>query len=52
MVFEELDHLEKNHIDVEDLTARVERAEKQNEYLKDKVLLLERRVQVLCFYFS
>lgn len=45
-MFEELDHWEKNHIDVETLAVRVENAEKQNDYLRDKVLLLERRIQV------
>ncbi|KAF2891591.1 hypothetical protein ILUMI_14582, partial [Ignelater luminosus] len=47
LVFEELDHWEKNHIDVETLVVRLANAEKQNDYLRDKVLLLERRTQIL-----
>ncbi|KAJ8934904.1 hypothetical protein NQ318_007110 [Aromia moschata] len=46
-VLEELDHWEKKHIDVEGLIIRLENAEKENDNLRDKVLLLERRVQIL-----
>lgn len=46
-MFEELDHWEKNHIDVETLSSRVGDAEKENDALRDKVLLLERRIQIL-----
>ncbi|KAJ8944661.1 hypothetical protein NQ314_009423 [Rhamnusium bicolor] len=46
-IFGELSHWEKSRIDVEGLTARLENAEKDNDNLRDKILLLERRVQIL-----
>ncbi|KAJ3644489.1 hypothetical protein Zmor_022214 [Zophobas morio] len=46
-LFEELDHWEKKHLDVESLMIRLESSERENDTLRDKVLLLERRVQIL-----
>ncbi|XP_068913755.1 uncharacterized protein mwh isoform X3 [Tenebrio molitor] len=46
-LFEELDHWEKKHLDVETLLIRLENSERENDTLRDKVLLLERRVQIL-----
>ncbi|RZC41257.1 Drf FH3 and/or DUF724 domain containing protein [Asbolus verrucosus] len=46
-IFEELDHWEKKHMDVETLIIRLESAERESETLRDKVVLLERRVQIL-----
>lgn len=46
-IFEELDHWEKHHIDIETLTIRIEDTERENDSLRDKILLLERRVQIL-----
>lgn len=46
-VYEQLDHWSKNHIDIETLSSRLKHTEKQNDFLKDKVLLLERRLQIL-----
>lgn len=46
LIFEQLDRWEQHHIDVETLAIRVEDAERENDSLRDKVLLLERRVQV------
>lgn len=45
-IFEQLDRWEKNYIDVETLLIRIDNAEKENDGLRDKVLLLERRIQV------
>ncbi|CAH0564231.1 unnamed protein product [Brassicogethes aeneus] len=47
MVFEEIDHWDKNHIDIETISIRLEDAERENDSLRDKVLLLERKVQIL-----
>ncbi|XP_065156527.1 uncharacterized protein mwh isoform X2 [Atheta coriaria] len=46
-IFSELDDWEKHLIDAESLTIRLEDLEKENDSLRDKVLLLERRVQIL-----
>lgn len=46
LVFEEIDHWEKKHIDIETLSIRLDDAERENDALRDKVLFLERRVQV------
>ncbi|XP_045477628.1 uncharacterized protein LOC123682869 isoform X1 [Harmonia axyridis] len=46
-IFEELQHWERTFIDVETLTIRAESAEKENDSLRDKILLLERRIQIL-----
>ncbi|KAL3273794.1 hypothetical protein HHI36_015222 [Cryptolaemus montrouzieri] len=46
-IFEELQDWEKNHVDIETLTIRAESAEKENDSLRDKILLLERKVQIL-----
>ncbi|XP_044759429.1 uncharacterized protein LOC123317113 isoform X2 [Coccinella septempunctata] len=46
-IFEELQHWERNFVDVETLTIRAESAEKENDSLRDKILLLERKVQIL-----
>ncbi|XP_031336233.1 uncharacterized protein LOC116165711 isoform X2 [Photinus pyralis] len=46
-VYEQLDYWSKNHIDIESLSSRLNHIEKQNDFLKDKVLLLERRIQIL-----
>ncbi|XP_015838197.2 uncharacterized protein mwh isoform X1 [Tribolium castaneum] len=46
-LFEELDHWEKKFLDVESLSIRLENTERENDSLRDKVLLLERRVQIL-----
>ncbi|KAK9883776.1 hypothetical protein WA026_001966 [Henosepilachna vigintioctopunctata] len=46
-IFDELQQWEKNYIDVETLTIRSETAEKENDALRDKILLLERKVQIL-----
>lgn len=43
---EELKRWEKHHIDVESLVEKVGDVEKENDALRDKVLLLERRIQV------
>lgn len=45
-ISEEIAHWEKNNIDVDKLTSRLQNAEKENDSLRDKVLLLERKVQV------
>lgn len=45
-VFEQLDRWEKKHIDVEILTNRMKEVTEENDSLRDKVLLLERRIQV------
>lgn len=42
-----MDHWEKKHLDVETLLIRLENSERENDTLRDKVLLLERRVQIL-----
>lgn len=47
-VFEQLDRWDKNHIDVEALTSRMKEVAEENDSLRDKVLLLERRLQVNC----
>ncbi|KAJ8915102.1 hypothetical protein NQ315_000354 [Exocentrus adspersus] len=46
-IVEEITHWEKNSIDVEKLTARLQDVDKENDTLRDKVLLLERKVQIL-----
>ncbi|XP_057656591.1 uncharacterized protein LOC130894063 isoform X1 [Diorhabda carinulata] len=46
-LFKEMDTFEKQFIDVENLTIRTESAEKENDHLKDKLSVLERRIQVL-----
>lgn len=45
-IFEQLDRWEKKHIDVEMLTSRMKEVTEENDSLRDKVLLLERRIQV------
>lgn len=45
-IFDEIRRLEKNHIDVESLILRAADAQKESDCLRDKLLLLERRVQV------
>lgn len=45
-IFEQLDRWEKKHIDVEVLTNRMKEVTEENDALRDKVLLLERRIQV------
>nr|XP_023019512.1 uncharacterized protein LOC111508296 [Leptinotarsa decemlineata] len=47
LVFDELDLWEKHYIDIESLTLRVERSQKENDNLKGKLSLLEQKVQVL-----
>ncbi|XP_018331446.1 uncharacterized protein LOC108741227, partial [Agrilus planipennis] len=46
-VFKEFDRWEKNHIDIETMAIRLENSEKDNDNLRDKVVLLERRIQIL-----
>lgn len=46
MIFEQLDRWEKKHVDVETLTSRMKEVAEENDSLRDKVLLLERRIQV------
>ncbi|KAJ8984682.1 hypothetical protein NQ317_015774 [Molorchus minor] len=46
-ILEEIDRWEKKFIDVETLSIRLENVEKENDQLRDKILLLERRVQIL-----
>ncbi|KAI4456664.1 formin-like protein [Holotrichia oblita] len=46
-IFKELDRWEKNHIDVENLSTRLETLERENDSLRDKVILLERKIQIL-----
>lgn len=46
-IFEEMDKWEKNHIDVENLTMRAEDMDRENDSLRNKILLLERKVQIL-----
>lgn len=45
-IFEQLDRWDKKHIDVEVLTSRMKEVTDENDSLRDKVLLLERRIQV------
>ncbi|KAK4874813.1 hypothetical protein RN001_014173 [Aquatica leii] len=47
LVFEELERWSKNHINIDGLVVRVKTVEKQNDFLKDKVKLLEKRIQIL-----
>ncbi|KAF5285565.1 hypothetical protein FQR65_LT13199 [Abscondita terminalis] len=47
LVFEELDRWTKNHISIDNLSMRVKTVEKQNDFLRDKVKLLEKRIQIL-----
>lgn len=42
-----MDHWEKKFLDVESVLLRLENTERENDSLRDKVLLLERRVQIL-----
>ncbi|KRT86098.1 hypothetical protein AMK59_1386, partial [Oryctes borbonicus] len=46
-IFKELDHWEKKHIDVENLTTKLETIGRENDSLRDKVILLERKIQIL-----
>lgn len=45
-IFEELERWDRNHVDVEAIGGRLKEVAEENEALRDKVLLLERRVQV------
>lgn len=45
-IFEQLDCWDKKHVDVELLTSRMKEVLEENDSLRDKVLLLERRLQV------
>lgn len=48
-VFAEMERWEKGHIDIETMTKKVKDIEKENGCLKDKLAILERRIQVCNF---